>query len=1103
MNKRFISILIALAMVVSIMPMFTFSTWAEDNVTEVDSNLQNAITTVSSGSTIKLTADIKENIVIPAEKEITLDLNGFVLKALNSGCVVSNSGILIIKDSNASTIRYFTDSKCAHGVDIGGACNDCGLCAHGVALGRNCDTCGEVELSELLADTCFAKTDGCYETYVTEKPEDMTGVLTIHGGCITGGVGTVEGESGGVTNKGDFTLDSGNIIGNSSYYGGGIYNDYKGGNVVSLSMTGGCVVGNYAQIGGGVYISDGSTCLAEGTLISMADDSIKKVEDIVEGDIVKTFNHETGAISSSRVYLNYKSESTRIPFTLHFDDELSLTLTCGHSLLEKSSRKYVQLSESNAREYIGKFFYGEDCLWHELLSVTTGTEPKHGYMLYTAYHVNAFANGMLQATPDVDCYLNFYELDDNLKADKVQLEADIQKYGLLEYDELKKLFDVNETYFNETLAKYTYIIIGKGLVSEEYLQALMAETEAENILNVTPEDKKDKGLLMSSLSGEVELKKNKGESIQNDTSSKGSSSIGAVTIGGSAKITNNSNNNLYLFSGKYINIGIQPRGMKVGVTLGAANGSGVFTSNGSEIDKQFFFSDSDDFIVKFNTNHLELARITVKVAEDINHGTVTVNNQDATTGTAVTVTATPNSGYTLDTITVKDTDETDISVSNNQFTMPDDESKLPVTVSATFKVIERRHSSDSSSLPTITVPVSGDKGTVKVSATVSGNNATIKNVSSYEIAQVGTGDYVVIDLTSLNSNVTGVTIPKNTFENVISSDAKGLEIRLPNGMIAIFDKAALAAVVEQAMGLDIKLVVERDINAENTLNAVQKLTVREMNNPVVIDAYFTSNGQRISDFKGGKADIIATYETTNPVRVWYVAEDGSKELVSSTFDGKLATFTITHFSHYVIEIREEASYITCPQDDTCVYAKFTDANTKEWYHDGVHYCVEEGYMNGMSNTQFAPSNTLSRAMIVTMLWRYAGSPVVDYAMSFNDVNEDEWFTEPVRWAQSTGVVTGYDEKTFGPSNNVTREQLAAILYRYAQQKGKGFTGSWMYLLNVSDRANISSWANESMHWVYMKHILSGYEDGTLRPTGNATRAEAACMLQRFCNIMEE
>jgi len=193
----------------------------------------------------------------------------------------------------------------------------------------------------------------------------------------------------------------------------------------------------------------------------------------------------------------------------------------------------------------------------------------------------------------------------------------------------------------------------------------------------------------------------------------------------------------------------------------------------------------------------------------------------------------------------------------------------------------------------------------------------------------------------------------------------------------------------------------------------------------------------------------------------------------------------------------------CPQDKTCVYAKYEDADPKVWYHDGVHFCVEKGYMNGVSKTEFSPNGTLSRAMIVTILWRMEGSPVVNYAMTFKDVEEGKWYTSAIRWAQSTGVVTGYNDDAFGPNDNVTREQLAAILWRYAKYKGYDVSvGEDTNILSYDDAfTGISEWAYSALQWAVGAGVMNGI-GRNLVGKGTATRAQAACMIQRFCESVK-
>jgi len=111
----------------------------------------------------------------------------------------------------------------------------------------------------------------------------------------------------------------------------------------------------------------------------------------------------------------------------------------------------------------------------------------------------------------------------------------------------------------------------------------------------------------------------------------------------------------------------------------------------------------------------------------------------------------------------------------------------------------------------------------------------------------------------------------------------------------------------------------------------------------------------------------------------------------------------------------------CPKDHTCPLWNYLDTNAGAWYHDGVHYCIEKGLMVGISDRLFAPNGVTSRAMIATILWRIEGSPIVNYELSFEDVEAGQWYFEAIRWAQYTGVVEGYGDKFFGPNDPITRE----------------------------------------------------------------------------------
>ena len=191
-------------------------------------------------------------------------------------------------------------------------------------------------------------------------------------------------------------------------------------------------------------------------------------------------------------------------------------------------------------------------------------------------------------------------------------------------------------------------------------------------------------------------------------------------------------------------------------------------------------------------------------------------------------------------------------------------------------------------------------------------------------------------------------------------------------------------------------------------------------------------------------------------------------------------------------------YGDCPKDSTCPIYPFTDAKTTDWYHDGVHFCLENKLMVGYGNNIFKPNDGTSRAMLAVMLWRLNGSPVVNYAMNFDDVRTDAWYTEAIRWATSEGVAQGYGNGKFGPDDTMTREQMVTILYRYAQYKGYDVSvGEDTNILSYSDAFTITQYAIPAMQWACGSGMVQG-SNNALLPKGSTTRAQMATMMMRFC-----
>ena len=178
-----------------------------------------------------------------------------------------------------------------------------------------------------------------------------------------------------------------------------------------------------------------------------------------------------------------------------------------------------------------------------------------------------------------------------------------------------------------------------------------------------------------------------------------------------------------------------------------------------------------------------------------------------------------------------------------------------------------------------------------------------------------------------------------------------------------------------------------------------------------------------------------------------------------------------------------------------VIMKFSDIHEGDWYYNAVLNAYTKGLMSGTSTDKFSPNLNVTRGMIVTVLYRMAGEPEVALTNKFVDVSSDKYYAKAVAWASEKGIVSGYDETHFGAEDNVTREQLAAILYRYANSP-EVETQS----LNFADKSKVSAWAEKAVAWSVEKGIISGRTDGTLDPSGFATRAEVASMLMRFADI---
>ena len=386
-------------------------------------------------------------------------------------------------------------------------------------------------------------------------------------------------------------------------------------------------------------------------------------------------------------------------------------------------------------------------------------------------------------------------------------------------------------------------------------------------------------------------------------------------------------------------------------------------------------------------------------------------------------------------------------------------------------------------------PVSG--GPVALEFSTEGDKASVKPISEEkgkELDAAKTAD-VVVDLSSAGAIVT-VSIPASVVEKLAGkmadSDAETgtLTLKMPAGEIVI-DEIALAAVMGQNGGNDtafnaVTITIEE-------LNSAQKAELgdRQIYGGLRVSA--KAGDTDITSFDGGRITMTIAFEvpsgkSSRDFSVFHIGEDGRLHRHASRFENGSMEFRAAHFSDFII------------LEDPVV--AFSDVSENAWFCSSVDYVSRSGLMNGVTASQFAPDTKLSRAMLAQILYNIESAPAADTRGSFSDVAEDAWYAKAVNWAAEAGIVSGRNGGIFDPDANISREELAQMLFNYAKYKGYN-TGHSAALTRFSDGSAASAWAKDALSWAVGEKLISGYEDGTLNSKASATRAQAAKILTFF------
>lgn len=364
------------------------------------------------------------------------------------------------------------------------------------------------------------------------------------------------------------------------------------------------------------------------------------------------------------------------------------------------------------------------------------------------------------------------------------------------------------------------------------------------------------------------------------------------------------------------------------------------------------------------------------------------------------------------------------------------------------------------------------------------------------IAAAQPGDKVVdLNATSTTTNYTVTIKYNNGDEDLTLKILKNTELTLPAAPSRAdytFDGWIING-EKYAAGQKVKITADTEISADwqppyTGKYSYEIFTKVGENGTISVDRYAT---------EGDDVTITVSPDEAYMLDELTVTTGGKEVEVKDNGDGTYTFKMPSADAKIVVTFAEDPDWEPEPEEPAM---PFTDVNDNDWFYDVVLYAYDNGLMTGVSATEFAPNQTTTRGMIVSMLARLEGVTSAEDA-SFADVAANDWYATAVNWAASVGVVNGYEDDTFRPNAPITREQMAAILYNYADYKGYDVSAR-ADLSDYADAASISSWAEDVLAWANAEGLINGMTATTIDPQGATTRAQTAAMFERFLTAHE-
>mgnify|MGYP002550839691 CR=1 FL=1 len=377
----------------------------------------------------------------------------------------------------------------------------------------------------------------------------------------------------------------------------------------------------------------------------------------------------------------------------------------------------------------------------------------------------------------------------------------------------------------------------------------------------------------------------------------------------------------------------------------------------------------------------------------------------------------------------------------------------------------------------------------------SGDDKPFTNEDKKEVNQGGSIE-IKLTVTKKDTDATSDKIKRQLSDETNVGLRLELEVRKT---VTPLNGTPTSTVVE-----DTDILLETIIRLPAALQGKGSYTVYRLHREDVqkLTAAKNDNGEFI-EVSSDKTTITIHAKLYSEYVIAYQESNGGNGGNGGSGDGD-GSYTPSTPSNIPDKTEKTTGYRTCLKEGTCPIWPFMDAVPSAWYHDGVHYCIENGLMQGVSTAKFLPDGSTTRAQLVTILWRLEGSPEPADTVSFGDIADGAWYAKAVRWAAGSGVVKGYDNGNIGPDDAVTREQMAAILYRYAQHKGYDVSaGEDTNILSFNDTLTVSEYAIPAMQWACGSGMVNGIaQEGEmfLAPKDTTTRAQIATLMMRFQGI---